>query len=87
MPLRIPNMCIETHARIDRFRPGCSVPHAFTVQSFVGDLAAAAGHDPEDDLLEPTGPRGAPIRTAYATAGAAASRRSAIRSTPAACAT
>ena len=32
------------------------MPHAFAVQSFVAELAAAAGRDPKDYLLELIGP-------------------------------
>jgi len=33
-----------------------NIPHAFAVQSFVAELAAAAGRDPKDFLLEVIGP-------------------------------
>ena len=61
VPFRIPNVRIETpeveaHTRIGWFRSVYNVPHAFAVQSFVGELAAAAGRDPKDYLLELIGP-------------------------------
>jgi len=33
-----------------------NIPHAFAIQSFVAELAAAAGRDPKDYLLELIGP-------------------------------
>jgi isoquinoline 1-oxidoreductase subunit beta len=38
------------------FRSVSNIPHAFAVQSFVGELAAAIGRDPKDYLLELIGP-------------------------------
>ncbi len=61
VPFQIPNVRIETpeavaHTRIGWFRSVYNVPHAFAVQSFVAELAAAAGRDPKDYLLELIGP-------------------------------
>jgi isoquinoline 1-oxidoreductase subunit beta len=42
--------------RIGWFRSVSNIPHAFAVQSFVGELAAAAGRDGKDYLLELIGP-------------------------------
>jgi isoquinoline 1-oxidoreductase beta subunit len=61
VPFAIPNVRIENpeataHARIGWFRSVSNIPHAFAVQSFVAELAAAAGRDPKDFLLEVIGP-------------------------------
>ena len=46
----------EAHVRIGWFRSVNNVPHAFAIGSFVGELAAAAGRDQRDLLLELIGP-------------------------------
>jgi isoquinoline 1-oxidoreductase beta subunit len=61
LPYDIPNMRMENpqamaHTRIGWFRSVSNVPHAFAVQSFVAELAAAAGRDHRDFLLELIGP-------------------------------
>ncbi|MBL9034445.1 MAG: xanthine dehydrogenase family protein molybdopterin-binding subunit [Rhodospirillaceae bacterium] len=61
MPFDIPNLRIENpqataHTRIGWFRSVYNIPHAFAVQSFANELAAAAGRDPKDYLLELIGP-------------------------------
>lgn len=61
MPYAIPNLRIENpeavaHTRIGWFRSVSNIPHAFAVQSFVAELAAAAGRDHRDYLLELVGP-------------------------------
>ncbi|TMH73758.1 MAG: xanthine dehydrogenase family protein molybdopterin-binding subunit [Betaproteobacteria bacterium] len=61
MPYDVPNLRIENpeavaHTRIGWFRSVSNVPHAFAVQSFVAELAAAAGRDHRDYLLELVGP-------------------------------
>jgi len=61
VPFDIPNVRIETpaaqaHTRIGWFRSVSNIPHAFAVQSFVAELAAAAGRDAKDYLLEVIGP-------------------------------
>ncbi|BDB29319.1 xanthine dehydrogenase family protein molybdopterin-binding subunit (plasmid) [Cupriavidus sp. P-10] len=61
IPFQIPNIRIETtevdaHTRIGWFRSVSNIPHAFGVQSFVAELAAAAGRDHKDYLLELIGP-------------------------------
>jgi isoquinoline 1-oxidoreductase subunit beta len=61
VPYDIPNLRMENpqaaaHTRIGWFRSVSNVPHAFAVQSFVAELAAAAGRDHRDFLLELIGP-------------------------------
>jgi isoquinoline 1-oxidoreductase subunit beta len=61
IPFDIPNVRIENpaavaHTRIGWFRSVSNIPHAFAVQSFVAELAAAAGRDHRDYLLELIGP-------------------------------
>jgi isoquinoline 1-oxidoreductase beta subunit len=61
LPYDIPNLRIENpeavaHTRVGWFRSVSNIPHAFAVQSFVAELAAAAGRDHRDYLLELIGP-------------------------------
>ncbi len=61
VPFDIPNLRIENpeaaaHTRIGWFRSVSNIPHAFAIQSFVAELAAAARRDPKDYLLELIGP-------------------------------
>lgn len=61
LPFDIPNFRAENpqataHTRIGWFRSVSNIPHAFAVQSFVSEMAAAAGRDPKDYLLELIGP-------------------------------
>jgi isoquinoline 1-oxidoreductase beta subunit len=61
LPFAIPNLQLENppiaaHTRIGWFRSVFNIPHAFAIQSFVAELAAAAGRDPKDYLLELIGP-------------------------------
>jgi isoquinoline 1-oxidoreductase subunit beta len=61
LPFAIPNIRCENgeaaaHTRIGWFRSVSNVPHAFAIQSFAGELAAAAGRDQKDYLLELIGP-------------------------------
>jgi len=60
-PFAIPNMRMENpeapaHVRVGWFRAVSNVPHAFAVQSFIAEMAHAAGRDPKDYLLEVIGP-------------------------------
>ncbi len=60
-PFDIPNMRMENpeapaHVRVGWFRAVSNVPHAFAVQSFIAEMAHAAGRDPKDYLLEVIGP-------------------------------
>lgn len=57
MPYAIPNVRVENpaadaHTRIGWFRSVSNIPHAFAIQSFTDELAAAAGRDAKDYLLE-----------------------------------
>jgi isoquinoline 1-oxidoreductase beta subunit len=53
---RFENPDAEAHTRIGWFRSVSNIPHAFAIQSFVAELAAAAGRDPKDYLLDLIGP-------------------------------
>ena len=60
-PFQLPNARFENpeaeaHTRIGWFRSVSNIPHAFAIQSFAAELAAAAGRDPKDYLLELIGP-------------------------------
>ncbi len=57
LPYDIPNLRLENpeaaaHTRIGWFRSVSNIPHAFAVQSFVAELAAAAGRDHAQFLLD-----------------------------------
>jgi isoquinoline 1-oxidoreductase beta subunit len=54
--LRVDNPAAQAHTRIGWYRSVSNIPHAFAIQSFVAELAAAAGRDPKDYLLELIGP-------------------------------
>ncbi|CAD6880501.1 Isoquinoline 1-oxidoreductase beta subunit (EC 1.3.99.16) [Methylomonas albis] len=54
--LRIENPAAAAHTRIGWFRSVSNIPHAFAVQSFVAEMAAAAGRDHRDFLLDLIGP-------------------------------
>lgn len=61
MPFAIPNVRVENpqataHTRIGWFRSVSNIPHAFAVQSFAAELAAALGRDAKDYLLQLIGP-------------------------------
>ena len=61
VPFAIPAVRIENppaiqHTRIGWFRSVSNIPHAFAVQSFVAELAAKAGRDHREYLLELIGP-------------------------------
>ncbi|MEO6022621.1 MAG: molybdopterin cofactor-binding domain-containing protein, partial [Burkholderiales bacterium] len=60
-PFNVPNLRLETgeavaQTRIGWFRSVNNIPHAFAMQSMVGELAAEVGKDPKDFLLEMIGP-------------------------------
>jgi isoquinoline 1-oxidoreductase beta subunit len=57
LPFDIPNIRCENgaapaHVRIGWFRSVSNIPHAYAVQSMVGEIAAATGRDQKDVLLE-----------------------------------
>ena len=61
LPFALPNVRLENpeaaaHVRIGWFRSVSNIPHAFAIQSFVAELAHAAGRDPRDYLLDLIGP-------------------------------
>ena len=61
VPFAVPNLRVENpeaaaHTRVGWYRAVSNIPHAFAIQSFVAELAHAAGRDPKDYLLELFGP-------------------------------
>ncbi|MCQ8103978.1 xanthine dehydrogenase family protein molybdopterin-binding subunit [Methylomonas sp. SURF-2] len=54
--LRVENPAAEAHTRIGWFRSVSNIPRAFAIQSFVAELASAAGRDHKDYLLDLIGP-------------------------------
>jgi isoquinoline 1-oxidoreductase beta subunit len=61
LPLAIPNVLVEVceakaMTRIGWLRSVANVYHAFAVQTFFDEIAAARGRDPVDNLLELLGP-------------------------------
>lgn len=61
VPFAIPNVRVENpeaaaHTRIGWFRSVSNIPRAFAIQSFVAELAAAAGRDHKAFLLDLIGP-------------------------------
>jgi len=60
-PFDVPNIRMESgeaqnHVRIGWFRSVNNVAHAWSIQSFVAEMAAQLGKDPKDFLLELIGP-------------------------------
>jgi isoquinoline 1-oxidoreductase subunit beta len=53
---RFENPEAEAHTRIGWLRSVSNIPRGFAIQSFVAELAAAAGRDPKDYLLDLIGP-------------------------------
>ena len=61
LPFDIPNIVIENgeagaHTRIAWYRSVSNIPHAFAVQLFAGEVAAASKKDQKEALLELIGP-------------------------------
>jgi isoquinoline 1-oxidoreductase beta subunit len=54
--LRIESGEAEAHTRIGWFRSVNNIAHAFSIQSFVAEIAHELGRDPKDFLLEMIGP-------------------------------
>jgi isoquinoline 1-oxidoreductase beta subunit len=54
--VRVENPEATAHTRIGWFRSVSNVPHAFATQSFIAEMAAAAGKDHRDYLLDLIGP-------------------------------
>ena len=60
-PFSVPNMRMESgeaqsHVRVGWFRSVNNVAHAWSIQSFIAELASQLGKDPKDFLLEMIGP-------------------------------
>ncbi|HEY1585850.1 MAG TPA: molybdopterin cofactor-binding domain-containing protein, partial [Polyangia bacterium] len=61
VPFAVANISVENgeaeaHTRIGWYRSVSNIPHAFAIQSFVAELAAAAGKDQRDFVLDLIGP-------------------------------
>ena len=91
MPFAIPNLRVENpeaaaHTRIGWFRSVSNIPHAFAIQSFVAELAAALGTRPQGLSARADRPAAADrCRRRCRTPGSTARTRSSIRSTPGGC--
>jgi isoquinoline 1-oxidoreductase beta subunit len=60
-PFNVPNIRMESgeaqsHVRVGWFRSVNNVAHAWSIQSFIAELASQLGRDPKDFLLEMIGP-------------------------------
>ncbi len=80
------NPAAPAHVRIGWFRSVSNIPHAFAAQSFIAEMAHAAGRDPKDYLLDVIGPARVIDRSRSATCGTTARIRRAIPTIPGACA-
>jgi isoquinoline 1-oxidoreductase subunit beta len=61
LPFAVPHLQLDiveapAHVRIGWLRSVTNIPHAFAIQSFVAEMAAAAGRDHRDFLLDLIGP-------------------------------
>jgi isoquinoline 1-oxidoreductase beta subunit len=61
VPFAVPSLRVENpeaaaHTRVGWYRSVSNIPHAFAIQSFVCEMAHAAGQDPKDYLLALLGP-------------------------------
>jgi isoquinoline 1-oxidoreductase subunit beta len=57
VPFAVPHLRVENpettaHTRVGWYRAVSNIPHAFAIQSFVAEMAHAAGRDPLEFLLE-----------------------------------
>ena len=92
MPFEVENISIENgeaeaHTKIGWFRSVSNISHAFAIQSFAAELAAAAGKDQRTFILDLIGPPGSSTSaTRRRTSGTMARTRTPTRSTRAGCA-
>ena len=95
LPLAVPNVRVESceapaHVRIGWLRSVYNINHAFAVQSFIGELAAATGRDPKDSAARARSARPGPAHGAggrHERSSNYGAPSTSTRSTSAACAT